>query len=495
MRTIVRNIIILLCIHRLHAQTTFQAHRAGSWYPRKPEELLHTIQTLSSNAEKRFDMETDGTKIRAIIAPHAGYTYSGTVAAAVYNLVAHNPIARIIILGPSHFKPLQGIALPTFDSYQTPLGTLTVYNKGLRKLHAQSPLITSSDDYFTPEHSIEMQLPFIQYALPAARIIPIIVGHLADADVTKIASLLKPLITKQTLVIVSSDFTHYGANFDYVPFAKNIRLNIDQLDSSVLDPIQHQNRAAFETVISKTHDTVCGFEPIRILLELINQETWGPVTVRLVAHDTSYEVSRDEQSIVSYASLIVTNEMNNNLLNQQEQRSLLQYAKNTLQESFQQTIPTDLLKPIMTPLLEKPQGAFTTLRIKGEKQLRGCIGQVYPDKPLYQIVAATVLDTAFRDMRFSPVQQKELPNISIEISVLKEPKSIASYKKIRLNEEGIILTHGDHSALFLPKVPGEFGFNLTQTLEELSKKAGLPKDVWKSPETTFQVFKAQDFEE
>lgn len=491
-------IIVIAFSNTLYAtETIFQAHKAGSWYPARKNDLNILMQRLSVDAQDAFAMQADTDEIRAIIAPHAGYIFSGKVAAAVYNLVADMKVNRIIILGPSHELPFEGIAVPTFIQYRTPLGTLVVDINAITTLK-RDRIVVSGNEYFKPEHSIEMQLPFIQRSIPRAHIIPIVVGSLSNEQVTHVASLLKPFITPKTLVIISSDFTHYGKNFSYVPFTQNIILNIEQLDSAVLHPIQHQQRADFEHVIETTHDTVCGYNPIRILLELIKQDAFGPVTTRLVAHDSSYSIDNDPRRIVSYASLIVTNELDNEQLNKQEQRELLTYARATLQESFNPTVDPTLIKPILTPLLEHPHGAFTTIwkLNKGlEKELRGCIGQVIPTKPLYEIVAATILDSAFHDSRFESIQQSELPHLQIQISVLQKPKPIKSYKEIVLHKHGIILTKDDHSALFLPTVPREYGFTLTKTLQELSIKAGLPRDDWKLPTTTFQVFEAQDFEE
>lgn len=480
------------------AKSIFHAHRAGSWYPEKTKDLNLLLNRLTVDAQDAFAMETDADAIRAAIVPHAGYQYSGKVAAAAYNLLADKKnVERIIILGPSHEVPFEGIAVPNFIKYRTPLGTLVVDISAIESLK-RNRIVVSGDQYFKPEHSIELQLPFIQRAMPRAHIIPIVVGSLSDAQVTHAAALLKDYITPKTLVIISSDFTHYGANFDYVPFTDNVLLNIDQLDSAVLYPIQHQKRADFEKVIHETHDTVCGYNPIRILLELIKQHAFGSVSTRLVAHDSSYTVTNDPRSIVTYASLIVTNELNNDTLNTQEQRELLTYARATLQESFKPTVDPALVKPIMTPLLEKPHGAFTTIwkLDKGlDRELRGCIGQVIPTKPLFETVAEKILDSASHDTRFEPVQQSELKNLQIQISVLQAPKKVKSYKEIVLHKHGIILSNDGFTALFLPTVPREFGFTLIQTLQELCVKAGLPRNAWKLPTTTLQVFEAQDFEE
>lgn len=496
MKSIIASFLLTLLISTHLSATLFNAHRAGSWYPADKQELTNLLNQMSNAAQQRFAMQTDHAQIRALIAPHAGYSFSGIVAAAVYNLVEKNEIDRTIILAPSHFIPLNGIAAPLFSRYRIPTGTLSVDRTAIQKI-ANDPLIIHADAYFTPEHSVEMQLPFIQRALPRVPIMPLIVGSLDNDQVARIASLLKQCITPKTLVVVSSDFTHYGKNFQYVPFTNHVLLNIDQLDSSVLQPIQHQERAGFESIINKTHDTVCGYNPIRILLELIHQNAFGRVATRLVAHDTSYPISHDDTNVVSYAGLIVTTERDNDQLNQQEQRSLLTYARTTLQEAFKQTISPALIKPIMTPLLEKPQGSFPTIWALSQrgKQLRGCVGQVYPDGPLYAVVGKQILESAFGDNRFAPMQASELPNTQIQISVLKTPKPIPSYKDIILHKHGIILTSGNYRALFLPTVPAEHGFTLTKTLEELSLKAGLPKDAWLWPTTTYQVFEAQDFEE
>jgi AmmeMemoRadiSam system protein B/AmmeMemoRadiSam system protein A len=481
------------------SKSIFHAHKAGSWYPERTKDLNLLLNRLTVDAKDAFEMDTDSDAIRAIIAPHAGYAYSGKVAAAVYNLLADKKnVNRIIILGPSHEIPFEGIAVPNFIQYRTPLGTIVVDISAISSLK-RNRIVVSGDQYFKPEHSIELQLPFIQRALPRAHIVPIVVGSLSDAQVTHVAALLKDYITPKTLVIISSDFTHYGENFKYAPFTDNILLNIDQLDSAILHPIQHQSRSGFEELIGLTHDTVCGYDTIRILLELIKQHAFGTVTTRLVAHDTSYTVTNDPSSIVSYASLIVTNELNNDTLNKQEQRELLTFARATLQESFTKTVKDScILRPIMTPLLEKPHGVFTTIwkLNKGlDRELRGCIGEVIPTKSLCDTVAEKILESACQDPRFEPIKESELKNLQIQISVLQEPKPVKSYKDIVLHKHGIILTNDDRSALFLPTVPREFGFSLVKTLQELSVKAGLPRNAWKLPTTKFQVFEAQDFEE
>jgi len=500
---------------RIIRNEIFSAHRAGEWYPKNAHKLTNLIKTLEKDASERYAMDTDAHKIKALVCPHAAYEYSGVIAAAVYNLVKTKNFDRVIILAPSHFVPFKGITLPPFTHYRTPLGILTLDQQIIHKL-ARHTLSLVAQNAFNPEHALEVQLPFIQRISPKVELIPVMVGSLAESSVSEIAALLKQFITPTTLVIVSSDMTHYGKNFEYTPFnndTNNLLLQVRQLDSTVLSAVQHQDLAEFQNALKATSSTICGREPLRVLLSLIDKNAFGKTATRLVAYATSADATQDETNIVSYAGLIVTQDLDTTLLNKQEQNSLLEYSRATLEQAFSKKIDPERLKPIMTPVLEKPTGAFVTLweplgkpsktlkinkkeaAVKPQKKLRGCIGQITSKEPLYKTVADMTHAAAFRDARFEPLTQEELKNVTLEISVLKPAYSIKSYRDIILNKHGIILTIGKASALFLPKVPSEFGFDLTRTLEELSIKAGLDKNAWKLPTAKFHVFETQDFQE
>jgi MEMO1 family protein len=494
-------ILATFLITSCHAQkNVMRAHVAGSWYPAESTELTDLLQTLDTQAATTFGMTADGTKIRALIVPHAGFAYSGTIAAAAFRLIKKSTIDRVIILGPSHFMPFHGVALPTFAEYTIPTGTLSVDTAAVKMLK-KNTLFKENNAAFNPEHSIEAELPFIHFYLPQAAIVPLVVGDLHNAEMEKVAATLQSIITPTTLVVISSDFIHYGPRFDYTPFTDHALLRAEQLDSHMLIEIQRNNLSGLRKIIADTGATVCGRIPIQILLRLIELNPFGPTMTRLVAYGTSMDTmhgeEKDEENFVTYASLIVTQETTNTALNMQEKNSLVRQARNILTQTFEKKIDPELLQPIMTPELETPKGAFVTLYAlkSGGKELRGCIGTVYPTKPLYQAVADSVLASAFNDPRFRPLTYEELANLFLEVSVLTLPHPINSYKDIVLNKNGIILTQGLASALFLPKVPEEFGFTLVQTLQELSAKAGLPKNAWRSPKTTFQVFESVDFGE
>lgn len=498
----------------------FNAHRAGQWYPRVAGKLTTLLRKLEKQAQEQYDMKTGAQSIKALVCPHAAYDYSGVVAASVYNLVKTKNFDRVIVLAPSHFVSFRGIALPPFTHYHTPLGTITLDQQTIRKI-ARHSLSLVTQNAFTPEHSLEMQLPFIQSINPHAQLVPIMVGSLSDGNASEIASLLKQFITPTTLVIVSSDMTHYDKSFGYAPFSNtnnltgdllssNLLLRIHQLDSAVLATIQHQDLQAFKQELKRTNETIYESEPLHILLNLIEKNAFGKTATRLVSYATSADSSLDTD-IVSYAGLIVTQDLDETALNKQEQSCLLAYSRATLEQAFLSTVHPELLKPLVTPVIEKPAGVFVTLweyskapptaqRVptkKLQKKLRGCMGQVtsQENEPLYKTVANMTHASAFRDPRFKPLTKEELKDIKIEISLLKPAHPVQSYEDIILNKHGIILTIGKASALFLPNVPSEFGFDLTKTLEELSIKAGLDKDAWKLPTAKFHVFETQDFKE
>ncbi len=486
---------VFFVIHNLQTKP-FDAHLAGSWYPAQRTDLKKLLQSFENTTKDTFDMRTDSSKIRALIVPHAGYYYSGRIAAAAYRLLKDSVIDRVIILAPSHYKAFNGVALPEFTQYKIPAGIMRLDSQALNKL-AVTRLFTVDNGAFYPEHAIEIQLPLINYFLPKAKIVPLVVGDLSAADCVSVATSLKALITPNTLVIISSDLTHHGAAFGYAPFTDAITARVAQLDSQILYAIQHQDLKKFKNIIHDTGATVCGHMPLEVLLKMEELNAFGSCATRLVAYGNSAETSAGVERLVSYAGLIVTQETNNQEYSMQEKNSLLRYARNTIAETFKKTINPELLKPVMTPMLEKPSGVFVTLYSKNGngKQLRGCIGTVLAREPLYQAVSAMAYQAAFNDSRFAPLQPEELRNISISISILTQPHSVASYHDIILNKHGIILTVGNSSALFLPKVPQEFGFTLQQTLAELSKKAGLSADAWKSPDAKFQVFESIDFSE
>lgn len=489
---------ITIYVHPKHVQIQ-KSHLENSFYPGNKKLLQKTIRQLAKKASQKFNADLSHAAIKAIIVPHAAYTYSGAVAASVYKLLDKNVVKKIIILAPDHSVSFDGIALPTFDYYQTPLGKIRVDKKSVQKL-AKYKLFKKNKKVFSTEHSLEVQLPFIKYFLKNnIEILPLIIGQVTCEQAYAIAQDLKSCIDINTVVVVSSDFTHYGSRFNYTPFTDNIFYNIRALDSQAVEYIEQAKCEQFESFIKKTKATICGHYPIEILLSLLEQNALGAVEPRLIAYDTSGQQENNTENSVSYIGMLFTQQKLDTLpieqqLTQQEKSGLLQEAKDVLNNIFDNKISTELLYPIKSFGLKKTYGAFTTLEklTTAGKELRGCIGRITTSEPLYKTVAIVTKDTALHDTRFKPVKKDELPELTLKISVLSPSRQVESYEDIIIGKHGVILERDNKSAVFLPEVPIEFKWDLNQMLTQLSIKGALPANAWQDKETKFKVFTTLD---
>lgn len=476
-----------------------QAHLSSDWYPTNKTLLKKKLNRLAQTAAQQYNAQLNPAQIRALIVPHAAYSYSGAVATSVYRLLKGAQIKRIIILAPDHSVSFTGIALPQFDTYQTPLGVCTVDTSVVKKL-ADKPLFHTNNTLFSQEHALEIQLPLIQTYLPhSARIVPLIVGKLTCEQTKSIAQSLQTVIDAHTIVVVSTDFIHYGPRFQFTPFTDHITYRIHQLNSQAIEYIQQGICHVFAQFMDTSHATICGRYGLQILLALMHLQTFGTIEPRLIAYQTSEEQTTADENSVSYVGMLFTQErLETRAIEQQltqyEQRALVQEAQDVLTNLSTHVVPLELLYPIKSFALQQAHGAFTTLyKTNGQtKELRGCIGRITTTQPLYKTVALVTEDAALHDPRFNPVEQTELPNISIQVSVLSQPRSIKSYKNIRLGTDGVILYHQGSSALFLPEVATEFHWTRDQMLQQLSEKAGLPADAWQDTKTEFKVFSTLD---
>lgn len=488
--------------------STYPYHVSSAWYPSKGKQLTRKIDQVAQAARQKFASHLDLKKIKAVIVPHAGYDYSGVVASSVYQNLKPESFERIIILGPSHHVDFEGVGLfdPVYGWYKSPLiSPIQIDLKFIQKLRKSSSLFTTQRQAHALEHSIEVQIPFIQTYCPTCKIVPLLVGSVSDDQVRTIADCLGKLLDEKTLLVISSDFTHYGASFGYEPFTQNILQNIFKLDGSLVQKIANFDLQGFKSVLEKTKATVCGKNPIMILLSMLEQKYFGEVDSYLIGYDTSAQDEKNPAHCVSYVSMVFSQQKKNQLslqdrLTGYEKNFLLKLAQTRLQQVVDNQDDTktvdDNLPGILTELLCDHAGAFVTLhtgsKLYKEQQLRGCIGSWESDKPLYQVVWDMTKSAALFDSRFTPVKPAELPNISISISVLTKPEYILSYKDIVLGTDGIILHQGAAQAVYLPQVAVEQKWNLEQTLESLSQKAGLASDAWKDVKTKFEVFQSID---
>ncbi|HPD60728.1 MAG TPA: AmmeMemoRadiSam system protein B, partial [Thermodesulfobacteriota bacterium] len=268
---------------------------AGSWYPADPQELKALVKKYLDYTQSPEIRE----KIAALISPHAGYQFSGQAAACGFATLRGKDFDRVIIIGPSHRAWFRGICVSSFDFYETPLGRVPVAKKVSEELSSQK-LFLFDPEAEGQEHSLEMQIPFLQVVLKNFTIIPLMVGELGENDFVEAAKFLKPYVTDKTLVVVSSDFTHYGERFGYLPFTEDIKNNLKKLDLGAVDMILKKDFTGYQKYLQRTGATICGRNGIGILLPLLPSDAQGA----LLAYYTSGDVLNDYSSTVSYVSIV-----------------------------------------------------------------------------------------------------------------------------------------------------------------------------------------------
>jgi len=501
---------------------------AGSFYPGSATELRAKLKDFFEKAPAPEEA-VDPQQIVALILPHAGYSFSGQTAAAAVALLGKRQPApkRIVILGPSHTSYFRGFALGRYSAYQTPLGDAPVDLPAAEKLW-KSPLVNASEIPHLREHSVDVEVPLLQFAFGDRMppILPIVVGEIGAGDYPALGVALRRVVDRDTVVVVSSDFTHYGPSYDYMPFPADAGTPkaLKDLNDRAFQAIQSLDPAKFQDHLRQTGDTICGRNPITLLLTMLPP---GTRAVR-VRFDMSGALmpEPDYTNSVSYLAVAFTNPSgwptppptpSNPLspsspstsstlstsstpspkappqLTPEERTILLRLARAGVEAAVRRTEPPSLEPCRAYPALQEKRAAFVTLT--ENKELRGCIGSIMPRESLCESVRGNALNAALNDSRFPPVAEAELERLRVEISALTVPREIPSWRDIMIGRDGVILTLGAAQAVFLPQVAPEQGWGVEEMLAHLSQKAGLPSDAWKDPRARFLVFQAQVFGE
>jgi len=453
------------------------------WYPAEAAKLAAMVDGYLDAAPA-----VPGPKPVALISPHAGYYYCGPVMGKVYRAIRGRKYDRVFILGVNHRAPVKGVSVPDYTHYETPLGRVPVDVKTARKLKETGEPFTNVPVAHREEHSIEIQLPFLQRALGEITIVPMIVAC-GKGELRDVAAALRKVIGKNDLVVASSDNTHYGENFGYVPFPndENVARRLEALDMGAVDRMLEIDLDGFLEYREKTGITICGRRTVGLLLALLPENTHAT----LLGYDTSGKKTGRWDNSVSYVGVIYTA-----ALTKEERAFALRLARESLTRFVKTGERFDPVKAgwKIPEALTKTAGAFVTLSVGG--RLRGCIGDILPHRPLWKAIAARAISSAVEDTRFRPVTAGELEKIRIEISALTAPRKIGDWKSIRIGRHGILLSWAGHRrSVYLPQVAPEQGWDLEKTLTNLCRKGGLPPAAFKDPRMTFEVFTAQVFSE
>ncbi len=468
---------------------------AGQFYPADPGKLkLAVEQFLKGSAA--IPME----KPVAILVPHAGYIYSGQIAADAYRQVMGRKYDTVVILGVNHTTGgFSGVSIGDYSAFQTPLGTIPVDQEISSALLKEDPDCSRSRKVHESEHSIEVQLPFIQVLFPKARIVPAVI-HPPDLEmcVRFGQALAKVLKGRQALIVISSDLSHYPASE-----------NATKADSRTLESIVSLEPARISSLMKELdlpnlETRACG--EAAILAGITAAKALGAKRAIVVSYANSGDLPIGEKSrTVGYGAVAFVPgnapgsaailarpapPSDATALQNPEKKTLLALARETIQRYLTtQTVPLARNFPAR---LDFPQGAFVTLRKNGA--LRGCIGRMSPDMELGKTVEAMALEAAFNDPRFPPVQLSEVKNLEIEISVLTPMKPVSKPEEIVVGRDGVLLSKAGRSAVFLPQVATEEHWNRDEMLDHLCEKAGMAAGCWKQ-DAKFQVFQAEVFSE
>ncbi len=451
---------------------------AGMFYPADPGVLAHDLASMLRAVPPRLCFEPAQRHLKALIVPHAGYVYSGNVAASAFaQLVPLKArISRVVLLGPCHRVSVRGIALPAAEHFSTPLGEVPLDRAGMDAALAL-PQVVEHPAAHAQEHSLEVQVPFLQRALDRFTLVPLAVGN---ATVGEVAQVIETLWGgDETLIVVSTDLSHFH---DYDEARR--------IDNETVHHVEH-----LESLTS--YDQACGALPVNALIAVAKRHG---LEVRLLDHCNSGDTAGDRSRVVGYASFALyaptprppavdPTPANHAALG----AALLARARNAIAAPLHQGTHAEPWHPALGD-----RGAcFVTLTQGGA--LRGCIGTLEAWRALDDDVRENARAAAFRDPRFAPLTAKEFERTRVEVSLLSPPEAFPvvdeadALARLQPGVDGVILTCGDRRSTFLPQVWEQLP-QPVQFLAHLKQKAGLAEDFW-SPEVRLQRYKVRKWQE
>ena len=475
---------LAVCVSACGAEVR-EAAVAGMFYPDNPDELATMVDICIAGTP---DTAVPGS-IVAVISPHAGYIYSGAIAGAAYRYLDSGDYDTVVILAPSHHLAFDGVSIYDKGPYETPLGQVPLDTELIVAIRENGTRIDYAAGAHVKEHAVEVQLPFLQRSLGDFELVPMVMGS-QDYDLcVETARAVADAVRdsgKKVLLVASTDLSHYH---DQVEAAK--------LDAIFRKLVLADDPAGLYDALFRGTCEACGGGPV--IAVLLAAKSLGACDVTETASGDSAEASGDYSRVVGYFSGVITEspgddcgdpmESGDIALSDDDKKALLDIARTAIERGLTgDPMPEfDISSPALTQLL----GAFVTLRNKDE--LRGCIGYTGQDLPLYLVVMKMAPGAAFHDPRFFPVTEKELKNITIEISVLSSLSPVTSVDDIQIGVHGLVLEKGYSTGLLLPQVPVEQGWDRDTYLEGLCRKAGLPSGAWMDDDAKLSWFTANVF--
>ncbi len=457
---------------------------AGSFYPADPNALSSMVDGFLG----RVDQAVTTEPLLAIVAPHAGYPYSGPVAAYSYAQLKGRKISRVVVIAPSHYESFPFVAAYDGDAYRTPLGEVPVDKQFVKELTKATPVVRISSRGHAPtahggEHALEVELPFLQRVLGNFKLVPLVMGeqHL-DLDRSLGLALAKLIQGPETLIVASSDLSHFHTQQDAA-----------KMDGKMLKALEAWDYRALSRNFEARVWEACGGGPI--IAAMVAAEKLGANHAQVIKYATSGDTGGDKGRVVGYAAIAFTRaaqaaRAEKFSLTAPERAELLDIARQAVRAAVLERKRFEPAAPKSETLLQE-RGAFVTLKRRGE--LRGCIGSTVARQPLYLTIRDVAVYAALQDPRFPPVGANEVNELEYEVSVLSPFRRVLDVREVKVGEHGLLVRRGAREGLLLPQVPVEQKWDRHTFLDECCHKAGLEADAWKDKETDIFVFTALVF--
>lgn len=471
--------------------TTREPAFAGQFYPANKDQLQKEVNQHLANSKKIISRQEE---VNILIVPHAGYRFSGSVAGAGYKQVQGQNINRVILIGSSHQSYFDGAAVDNRNSWKTPLGAVETDQQLITQLCEDNQNIKCIPQPHNQEHSLEVQIPFLQTVLDNFKIVPILLGQTNNETIEQLTNILQQQLTPNTLILISTDLSHYP-NYEIANQADN------QTIKSILSGDPDKFDQTINNLMAEGYPNLqtcaCAKQAVKIGLK-ISQELEG--RWREISYANSGDITGDKSRVVGYAALAFSQENDSQPeadaslpLNTNQKQKLLDIARKTLEQYLASGEKPNF--DINDPDLKLKYGVFVTLN--KNKQLRGCMGNFKPDTPLWQTVQDQAVTAAINDPRFPKVSAEELKDIEVEISVLSQPQEIDDWQKIELGTHGVIVQKGNRSGTYLPQVGTEQDWaDKEEFLSHLcANKAGLAPKCYEDSDTDLLIYTAEVFSE
>jgi len=456
---------------------------AGQFYPGSPDALRKEVDRLLDRARK-VDLKA---QIVALVAPHAGYAYSGATAAEAYRQVKGQSFDAVIVIAPSHRDMFDGVSLMAKGGYATPLGVLPVHQEIANRLLKGTSRIHETSLGHGMEHAVEVQLPFIQRAIGDVPIVPIVMMDRSWETCRALAAaIVEATKDFRALVVASSDLYHGYSEAE-----------CRSIDRTTLEEAEAGSPEEFCRDLETETVQACGGGPIAVVKEYAR--LLGTSGARVLAHATSADASGGHGSggyvvgygAVAYLAAPKAADSDKPTLPEEDRTTLLDLARRSIRAAVAGKELPEVDLTSLSSALQQPCGAFVTIRREGD--LRGCIGTIYPDAPLAEAVVRMAESAALKDPRFFPMTPEELADSTFELSVLTPPRKLVSPDEIVVGKHGLLISGRGRRGVLLPQVPVEQGWDRETFLRHVCLKAGLPTGAWRDPDIALEAFSAEVF--